>query len=162
MIPKLMIQVRKFLNEDMQIKIKDEIVEFNDTESLNFIKDYTSAVCTDSETVSVIVMSFDKSVIKYLVNHFMGGEEIKEEEIDVMYSSMADEVVNTIVGLFIPSLPDKGKGVKIEPPITINDILNLKDLKELKESKNRAILNANIVTNVGTLSISAIDTNIKK
>lgn len=98
----------------------------------------------------MVVISLDDSILAKLVNLFMDGEDVDPQEEDEIQKSVTGEVVNTIIGLALPTFPNRGKGVTITPPIIINDAANMKKHKDSK------IVTANIVTTFGELSISAI------
>ena len=96
------------------------------------------------------VISFDRELLNKLVSIFMDGEEVSKDEIDEIRESVTGEVINTIIGLALPTFPNRGKGITITPPITLNDA------SILKKHKNSRIVSANVTTNFGTVSISAI------
>ena len=98
----------------------------------------------------MVVISFDDNLLNKLVELFMDGEEVDETEVQEVKESVTGEVINTILGLSLPTFPNRGKGVTITPPITINDA------SKLKKHKNSKISSVNIITDCGELSISAI------
>jgi len=145
----LILQTKLFLSDDMGIEItKVEVDEDNPAKLL--LKDYTSMIGTGGRFNAMVVISFDNNMLNHLVNLFMEGEEVEDEEKEEIYDSVSGETINTIIGLALPTFPNRGKGVTITPPITINDASNIKKYKDSN------IVSAIITTEVGTLSISAL------
>lgn len=145
----LILQTKLFLSGDMEIDIQDvKINELNPDKLV--LKEYTSMIGTGGTLNSMIIISFEKNMLQHLVDIFMDGEEIDEDEIEEINDSVAGETVNTIIGLALPTFPNRGKGVTITPPITVNDASNM------KKYKNSVIVTAEISTQYGKLSISAV------
>lgn len=147
----LILQTRLFLQEDMGLKISDVTIS-NLSEDKLELKDYTSMIGVGGKTNLMVVISYDKEILTKLVELFMSGDEMDPSEADEIRDSVAGETVNTIMGLALPTFPNRGKGVTITPPIAINDASNLVKQKSAK------IVSAQVDTNYGKLSISAIGT----
>jgi len=150
----LILQTKLFLEDDMDIEVKDTSMQELDSDHLS-LKEHTSMIGVGGKLNLMAVISFDDNLLNELVTLFMDGEEVEEDEVDEVRESVSGEVINTILGLALPTFPNRGKGVTITPPITINDST------KLKKHKNSKILSANVVTNHGDLSISAIGEEIK-
>ena len=145
----LILQTKLFLSEDMDIEIKN--IEIADSSSDKLIlKDYTSMIGVGGKLNMMVIISFENNFLDELVSLFMDGEVVEEDEREEVYDSVTGETVNTIIGLAIPTFPGRGKGVTITPPITISDASNIKKYKDSK------IVSANITTEFGTMSISAM------
>ncbi len=145
----LILQSKLFLSEDMDINIENVDIEDQSPDKL-ILKDYTSMVGTGGKLNSMVIISFENHLLDKLVELFMDGEEVEEEELEEIKDSVSGETINTIIGLALPTFPNRGKGVTITPPITINDASNI------KKYKNAKIISANITTEFGALSISAM------
>ncbi len=144
----LILQSKLFFTEDMGIEIED-IVRKEKSAELN-LKSHTAMIGVGGELNMMVVISFDTPMLNKLVEVFMEGEDVAPEEEEEIKESVTGEVINTIIGLSIPTFPKRGKGVTITPPISINDASNIKKHKDSK------IVSANIKTHYGELSISAI------
>ena len=145
----LILQTKLFLTGDMDIEIEEvKINELNPDKLV--LKDYTSMIGTGGTFNSMIVISFENKILEHLVELFMDGEEVSQDEIDEVKDSVTGETINTIIGLALPTFPNRGKGVTITPPITVNDASNI------KKYKNSIIVTADIATKYGKLSISAV------
>lgn len=145
----LILQTKLLLQEDMKLEILDVETTKSDYEVLT-LKEFTSMIGVGGKISLMTVISFDGELLNKLVSIFMDGEEVPEDEIDEIRESVTGEVINTIIGLALPTFPNRGKGVTITPPITINEA------SVLKKHKNSKIVSANVTTNFGAVSISAI------
>jgi len=145
----LILQSKLFLSEDMDIKIQQINVEDRSPNKL-ILKDYTSMIGTGGKLNLMIIISFEASLLDKLVELFMDGEEVEDDEQEELKDSVSGEIINTIIGLALPTFPNRGRGVTITPPITINDASNI------KKYKNAKIISADIMTECGCLSISAM------
>ena len=145
----LLLQTKLFLQEDMGLEILEIETIRADCEALS-LKNHTSMIGVGGKLNLMTVISFDDQLLNKLVELFMDGEEVAAEELDDVMESVTGEIINTILGLSIPTFPNRGKGVTITQPITINDA------STLKKHKNSKIVSAQIDTNFGSLSISAI------
>jgi len=145
----LILQTKLFLSGDMDIEIQKVEIE-NDNPNKLKLKDFTSMIGTGGSLNAMIVVSLDTSMLEQLVELFMDGEEVEEDEKEEVYDSVSGEVINTIIGLALPTFPNRGKNVTITPPITINDASNVKKYKDTN------IISAVIITEFGEMSISAL------
>ncbi len=150
----LILQTKLFLTEDMDIEINDVTTSEIDSSELSLLQ-HTSMIGVGGKINLMAIISFDDDILNQLVELFMDGEEVDPEEAKEVQESVTGEVINTILGLALPTFPNRGKGVTITPPITINNT------SSVQKHKNSKILSAIIQTNHGTLTISAIGENIK-
>lgn len=145
----LILQSKLFLSEDMDIDIEQTNRDNISPDKL-VLKDYTSMIGTGGNLNLMVVISLEKQILEHLVELFMDGEEVEDDEREEIYDSVSGETINTIIGLALSTFPNRGKGVTITPPITISDATNI------KKYKNSKIVTAEIVTKYGTLSVSAM------
>jgi chemotaxis protein CheX len=145
----LILQTKLLLQEDMKLEIVNLETIRTDYETLT-LKEFTSMIGVGGKINLMAVISFDVNLLNKLVSIFMDGEEVAQDEVDEIRESVTGEVINTILGLSLPTFPNRGKGITITPPITINEA------SVLKKHKNSRIVSVNITTNFGTVSISAI------
>jgi len=145
----LILQTKLFISEDMDIQIQNIEVLDNSPDKL-VLKTNTSMIGTGGKLNLMLIISFDESLMNYLVDLFMEGEAVEEDEKEEIYDSVSGETINTIIGLALPTFPNRGKGVSITPPIAIHDVTTM------KKHKNAKILSANVETEFGSLSVSVI------
>ena len=148
-IEALVDKAKSFLSEDMEININNTTIVDNSPDNLPLL-DYTSMIGTGGTLNIMVVITFEKNFLATLAELFMDGEEIIDEEKEEVYDSVSGETINTIIGLAIPNFPDNGTGITITPPIGISDA------STIKKYKNSKIITANIQTQFGNLSISAM------
>ncbi|QOG12897.1 chemotaxis protein CheX [Arcobacter sp. FWKO B] len=148
----LILQTKLFLQEDMGIEIKGVKSSILTQDKLE-LKDYTSMIGVGGKLNIMVVISYDEKMLQKLVELFMEGEEVDPSEAEEIIDSVAGETINTIMGLALPTFPNRGKGVTITPPIAINDASNIIKQKSAK------IVSAEVDTNFGKLSISAVGTD---
>jgi len=147
----LILQTKLFLSEDMGFEeLKVEIQDDNSNKLV--LKDYTSMIGTGGKLNLMLIISYENVLLNHLVELFMDGEEVEEDEAQEVLDSVSGEVINTIIGLSLPTFPNRGKGVTITPPIAMNDASNM------TKYKNAKIVSATILTEFGSLSISAMGT----
>ena len=145
----LILQTKLLLQEDMKLEIVNLETIRADYETLT-LKEFTSMIGVGGKINLMTVISFDVNLLNKLVSIFMDGEEVAQDEVDEIRESVTGEVINTILGLSLPTFSNRGKGITITTPITINEA------SVLKKHKNSRIVSVNITTNFGTVSISAI------
>ncbi len=152
-IDSLVLQSKLFLVEDMDIDIQNIEIVDNSPDKL-VLKDSTSMIGIGGKLNMMVVISLENRFLSKLVELFMDGEEVDDDEKEEVYSSVTGETINTIIGLALPTFPNRGRGVTITPPITISDASNV------KKDKTSTILSANIQTEFGSMSISAMGIDI--
>ncbi len=147
----LVLQAKLFLEDDMGLEIK-EVHKAGIASDMLVLKEYTSMIGVGGKLNLMVVISYEKNILEKLMELFLDGEAVNSDEADEVRDSVAGEVLNTIMGLALPTFPNRGKGVTITPPITINDASNL------VKQKSSKIVSVDIATNFGALNISAIGT----
>lgn len=145
----LILQSKLFLSSDMDVGI-EEVRRIELTSENLQLKEFTSMIGVGGTLNMMIVISYDNDILSHLMDLFMDGEDIEEEERQEILDSTSGEIINTIIGLALPTFPNRGKGVTITPPIAINDASNI------KKYKNSKIISADIITKFGNMSISAV------
>lgn len=148
-------QLKRFLHGHINMEIKKMIATKSHIKHM-VLKDYTSIVYMSNKLNAIAMISFEESTLKKIVNVFMHGDKVKSNEKIIIYDSVAGETMNIILGLSIPSFPNKGRGITTTSPTIIDDILSIENLK------NDIICSIDCVTNFGKLSISILEINNKK
>ena len=149
LLDSLILQMKLFLQEDMDIEVKKVIVDEANVDKL-VLKHYTSMIGVGGKLNLMVVISFENEILDKLVKLFMDGEEVEKDEEQEIKDSVTGEVINTILGLALPTFPNRGKGVTITPPITINDA------GSIAKYKNSKIITAVVQTGFGDIIISAV------
>jgi chemotaxis protein CheX len=144
----LVLQTKIFLSEDLSMAIKN--VDINLHQDKLVLKDYTSMIGSGGNINLMFVISFETSLLNKLLELFMEGEEVDSEDEQELKNSVSGETLNIIMGLALPSFPNRGANVTITPPVSIKDASNIKKYKDSK------IVSAIINTEYGVMSISAL------
>ena len=124
----LILQTKLLLQEDMKLEIVNLVTIRADYETLT-LKEFTSMIGVGGKINLMTVISFDVNLLNKLVSIFMDGEKVAQDEVDEIRESVTGEVINTILGLSLPTFPNRGKGITITPPITINEASVLKSIR---------------------------------
>ena len=148
----LILQAKLFLHDDMEVTVKD-IAICDESVSRLELKDYTSMIGTGGKLSLMVVISFENALLEHIVKMFLEGEEPDPSELEEIRDSVTGEVINTIIGLSLPTFPNRGKGVTITPPVTISEKAHI------TKHKTSTITTANIATDMGGVSISIINSN---
>lgn len=149
MLEPLIVQTKKFLQDDMGLEVKETFISQLEQNKL-LLKDETSMIGVGGKLNQLVVMSYDNSLLAKLVDAFMDGEEIPADEAQELQNSVCGEVINTIVGLSLSSFPNTGEMINITPPITFNTA------SDLIKHKNSKIISVNVITNYGEMSVGII------
>jgi chemotaxis protein CheX len=148
----LILQTKLFLQDDMDVAVQSVELADESIQKLG-LKDYTSMIGTGGKLSLMIVMSFENSLLDKLVDVFMEGEAVDADEKEEIRDSVSGETVNNIIGLALPTFPNRGKGVTITPPVSITEP------GHISKHKTATIATANVTTNYGVMSLSVIDSN---
>lgn len=152
----LILQFKLFMHEDMDIEVTS-VTEDNASKPNFFeLKEYTSMIGTGGTLNSMIVISYESNLLDKLVHVFMEGEEVEPEEAEEVKESVSGEVLNTIMGLALPTFPNRGKGVTMTPPISISDANNI------HKNKSALIKVARFTTEFGGFMICIISSDSLK
>ncbi len=145
----LVAQCRLFLEEDMNTSVKTVTTTDAEIPKL-MLKSYTSMIAVGGPNPLVILISFDTSLLDHLAELFLDGAAVEHHEREAVRDSVCGEISNTVVGLALHSFPNRGKGVSITPPITINDASSIAKFRTAKLTTSK------IAADFGSLSISVI------
>jgi len=151
LLDSLMLQTKLFLQDDMGLTIKEADISEAADDTLK-LKDYTSMIGVGGKLSLMIIISYDEKMLHSLTQIFLDGEKADPSEEDEIYDSVAGEVINTIMGLALPTFPNRGKGITITPPVS------LRDTSSFIKQKSSVVVSIEIQTNAGALSISIVTT----
>lgn len=136
-----------FLIDEMQIEAKfDGNYRFVDKIDL---KKYTTMIGIGGAINLLFYVTYNDLLLNNLTRAFAYGE-ITETEFIELRDSAAGEIANTIVGHAISDFPNKGKGVTITPPVTIEDA------KSILKTNGTGMIAALLVTPYGNMEFNVI------
>lgn len=101
-------------------------------------------------TVQVLItIGYDDTLLDKLVEAFLEGEEVEEDEREEIYESVSSEFINTVVGNALQN-PVDGSTLSITPPVLIYEA------KSLFKQKGSQISIATIKTQYGDMLLTII------
>lgn len=137
-----------FLKDDLGIAIDSQEINIMFPKKIE-LKKNTAMIGTGGSIQVLITMGYDDTLLDKLVEAFLEGEEVEEEELDEIRESVSCEIVNTIVGNALKN-PLDGTTLGISPPILIYEA------KSLFKQKSSQVAIAKIKTEFGEMLLSAV------
>ena len=137
-----------FLKEDLEISIISENIDIISPNRIK-LKKNTAMIGTGGSVQVLITMGYDDKLLDKVVEAFLEGEEIQDDELEEIQESVSCEVVNTIVGNALKN-PLDGTTLGITPPILISEA------KSLFKQKSSHIAAATITTEFGDMLLTAV------
>lgn len=137
-----------FLNEEMGIEVISNSSEITSPKKVE-LKKNTAMIGTGGSIQVIITMGYEDELLEKLMEAFLEGEEVDEEEVDEVRESVSSEVINTIVGNALVN-PVDGTTLSITPPILIYEA------KSLFKHKSSKIATAKIQTVFGDMLLTVV------
>ena len=137
-----------FLQDDLGINVSSEEIQILAPKKVE-LKKNTAMIGTGGSVQVLITMGYDDELLEKVVEAFLEGEEIEEDEKDEIRESVSCEFVNTIVGNALKN-PLDGTTLSITPPILICEA------KSLFKQKSSKIAVAKIQTDFGEMLLTTI------
>lgn len=143
-------QAETFLQDAVDIPILK--IEESTLENYSFSpKDYNSSLSVSTESIClVVIVCYDASLIDKIVKNFMEISSIDDNEKEELYLDASGEIINIVLNLANPKYIKKGETASMNTPIKITSI------NDIQLCENNSILNENIYTEFGEMSISII------
>lgn len=116
----IMSRTLSYLSEDMDISLKTNSTDIKCIKGMAF-QDINSMLEIVGHYEAIIIMSFTAELLNVLVERFTGGEPIYDEDIDEIRRSVAEEIINIVVGNTLKSIQKDGKKINITTPITFTE-----------------------------------------
>lgn len=113
------------------------------------LKKYTTMIGIGGTVNMLFYATYDDLLLDNLTRKFL-DETVSEEEFNEFRESTAGEIANIIIGSAIPDFPDKGKGVTMTPPITIEDG------KSIIKTAETQIITASLFTPYGNIELNVV------
>jgi len=144
----IVIRAIGFLKNDLGIAVKSEDVSIVSSLKLE-LKKNTAMIGTGGSIQVLITMGYDDVLLDKIVEAFLEGEEVEEEELEEIRESVSCEMINTIVGNALQN-PLDGTTLGITPPILIYEA------KSLFRQKKSQIATAIIETAFGEMLLTVV------
>lgn len=136
-----------FLADDMNIETRFD-GKYRVVDKI-FLKKYTTMIGIGGTANIMFYATYDDILLDNLTRKFI-GEVFSEEEFNGLRESAAGEIANIIIGSALADFPNKGKGVTITPPITIEDA------KSIIKTSETQILAASLFTSYGNVELNVV------
>ncbi|HEX5330264.1 chemotaxis protein CheX [Sulfuricurvum sp.] len=113
------------------------------------LKKYTTMIGIGGTLNLLFYVTYNELLLDNLTKAFAYGE-IHENDFLALRDSAAGEIANTIVGHSLNDFPNKGKGVTITPPVTIEDA------KSILKTNGTGMITALLSTPFGNMEFNVI------
>jgi len=140
-----------FLADEMHIELPSRKFELLVPSKIE-LHPYTAMIGIGGTLSLMFTMSFENDILNDLTKAFAYGE-IAQDELEVMKESVACEIANTVLGNAIPNFPNKGSGVTITPPVTIECG------KSISKNSTSTITTTIIKTKSGNITLAIVSPN---
>lgn len=137
-----------FLQDELGINVETDNIELLSPQKVE-LKKNTAMIGTGGSIQVLITIGYDDALLGKIVEAFLEGEELDEDEKDEIHESVSCEFVNTIVGNALKN-PLDGTTLSITPPILIHEA------KSLFKHKTSKIAVATIQTEFGEMLLTTI------
>jgi chemotaxis protein CheX len=113
------------------------------------LKKYTTTIGIGGSLNLLFYISYNELLLDNLTRAFTYGH-IEEHEFSELRESAAGEIANLIIGHALSDFPNRGKGVTITPPVTIEDA------KAILKTNGTDIITALLSTPYGNVEFNVI------
>lgn len=144
----IMNRTMSFLEEDMGIAVISKAIEILSPKKVE-LKKNTVMIGTGGSIQVILTIGYDDLLLDKLVEAFLEGEKIDDDEKDEIRESVSCEFLNTVVGNAMTNFAGDGV-ISITPPVLIYEA---KSLFKYKDSK---IVTATIKTDFGDMTLAAV------
>ena len=136
-----------FFNDEMKIKTMCE-GQFHSVNKIE-LKKYTTVIGIGGTLNCLFYTTYDQFLLDKLMQKFIFGE-IDTEEFLALRESAAGEIANTIIGHSITDFPNRGYGVTLTPPSTIEDA------KSILNTEGTGMINTSLLTPFGNIEFTIL------
>lgn len=136
-----------FLRDEMEIESHFE-GNFRSVSKIE-LKKYTTMIGIGGSLNFLFYTTYDEELIDTLTKKFVFGT-IDDQEFFALRESAAGEIANTVVGHSIGDFPNRGNGVTLTPPATIEDA------KSILKTNGTDMINALLTTPYGNMEFNLI------
>lgn len=140
-------RVELFMNDEMKIETKFD-GEYRSVEKIE-LKKYTTTIGIGGTLNLLFYVTYNELLLDNLTRAFAYGH-IDESEFSELRESAAGEIANMIIGHAVTDFPNRGKGVTITPPVTIEDA------KSILKTNGTGIITALLSTPYGNVELNVI------
>lgn len=136
-----------FMNEEMMIQTKLK-GEYRSADKI-VLKKYTTTIGIGGTLNLLFYVTYNDTLLDNLTKALVYGG-FSDFEFGELRESAAGEIANTIIGNALVDFPNRGLGVTITPPLTIEDA------KSILKTNGAEIISASLTTQYGNIEFSVI------
>lgn len=140
-------RVELFMNNEMNISTRFD-GEYRSVEKID-LKKYTTTIGIGGSINLLFYVTYNELLLDNLTRAFAYGH-IDESEFSELRESAAGEIANMIIGHAVSDFPNRGQGVTITPPVTIEDA------KSILKTNGTGIITALLSTPYGNVELNVI------
>ena len=141
-----------FLADEMGIELVSREFEVHFPSRIE-LHPYTAMIGIGGAVSLMFTMSFENDALEALTKAFV-YDAIADGEMETIKESVACEVANTVIGNAIPNFPNKGTGITITPPVTVECG------KSISKNASSTIATAVIKTASGNITLAIISPEV--
>lgn len=142
-------RVELLLNNELHIQTSFD-GEYRSVHKIE-LKKYTTTIGVGGTINLLFYATYDDLLLDNLTKALAYGE-IKSDEFVELRESAAAEIANMIIGHAVVDFPNRGKGVTITPPVTIENA------KSILKTNGAGIITAFLSTPYGNVELNVIGT----
>ncbi|WP_295055527.1 chemotaxis protein CheX [Sulfuricurvum sp.] len=140
-------RVELFMKNEMKIDSEFD-GEYRSVEKIE-LKKYTTTIGIGGSLNLLFYVTYNELLLDNLTRAFAYGD-IEQSEFLILRESAAGEIANMIIGHAVTDFPNRGKGVTITPPVTIEDA------KSILKTNGTGIMTALLSTPYGNMELNVI------
>ena len=141
---------KSFLSNEMGIKVLTDNPTIITPEKLKLYK-YSAMIGTAGSVDVILIMGYESELLLNLINTFLGGDHIEENELTEIRNSVSSEIINIIVGNALIN-PIDSSTIGITPPVMIHH----EKVIETEDNKT-FIYSSTLKTEYGDMSIAIVE-----
>lgn len=142
-------RTRSYFEEEFDIKVNDVSHESGDVATLD-IQGLTAIVGVGGPVSLLVAFSFDERLMDVLYQRMTDGIEVPPGEEPSYRSSVAAEILNTIIGNCTADLAQRDEAITLTPPMILDSA------RHIHRMKNAVFISRRLNSDFGTVDINLV------
>ncbi len=142
-------RTRSYFEEEFGIDVSDISRDSGDIATLD-IHGLTAVVGVSGPVSLLVAFSFDESLVDVLYRRMTAEIEVPPGEEDIYRSSVAAEILNTILGNCTADLQQRDKAITLTPPMILDSA------KHIHRMKNALFISRSLSSEFGSVDINLV------
>lgn len=139
---------KEILEQEIGVSVSNDNIEVEAPKRVE-LKKNTAMIGTGGSIQVIITMGYDDSLLDKIVEGFLEGEEVGEDELEEVRESVSCEMINIIVGNALKN-PVDSSTLSITPPIVIYEA------KSFSKHKSSNVATSTIQTEFGDMLVTVV------